>query len=147
MTPPAPNQDPRTTPERPGLPADRQPEVIVDFHVERGLLFVMLKNIGTASAYGVVTRFDQPFCGLGGGKNITEMALFRELEFLPPGKQFAQLVDPVSTYFSRREPVRLTATVTYANRDGRHFEDVMRHNLQVYRELGDVDMRDNNSEP
>jgi len=47
-------------------PTGRRPEVIVDFHVERGLLFVMLKNIGSSSAYRVVTRFDQPFRGLGG---------------------------------------------------------------------------------
>jgi hypothetical protein len=118
---------------------DRRPEVIVDFHVERGLLFVMLKNIGSSSAYRVVTRFDQPFRGLGGQKDITAMALFRAVGFLPPGKQFLQLVDPVSAYFSRREPLRLQATVTYSDRDGRQFEDVMPHDLQVYQDLGDVE--------
>jgi hypothetical protein len=139
MTPHSPEREPRTT----RVPAgdDRRPEIIIDFHVERGWLFVVLKNIGPSSAYRVITRFDQPFRGLGGQKVITEMALFRGVEFVPPGKQFLQLVDSVSAYFSRQEPLRLTATVTYANRDGQQFEDVMPHDLQVYRDLGDVDMR------
>jgi hypothetical protein len=130
----------RPTPA-PQLP-EKRPEVIVDFQIDRGLLFVVLKNIGAASAYRVVTRFDRPFRGLGGKKEMTQMALFRELEFLPPGKQFVQLVDSVSAYFARNEPPRLTATVIYSNREGHQFEDVMPHNLEIYRDLGDVDLRD-----
>jgi hypothetical protein len=139
MTPRTPKRTPRTARQLPDLAAtDRRPEIIVDFHVERGLLFVVLKNIGASSAYRVVTKFDHPFRGLGGKKDITEMALFRGVEFVPPGKQFLQLIDQASAYFGRDEPRRLKATVTYADRDGRKFEDVMPHDLQVYRDLGDV---------
>jgi hypothetical protein len=140
--PRTPRRKNRSTTGPAGLaPTDRRPEVIVDFQVERGLLFVVLKNIGSSSAYRVVTQFDQPFRGLGGQKDITGMALFRAVEFLPPGKQFLQLVDPLSAYFTRREPLRLQATVTYSDRDGRQFEDVMAHDLQVYLDLGDVEVR------
>jgi hypothetical protein len=117
-------------------PTERRPEIIVDFQIENGCLFVVLKNIGTSSAYRVVTRFDRPFHGLGGTKDVAEMALFRGVEFMPPGKQFVQLVDQIHAYFGRKEPPRVKATVTYADRDGRQFEDVMPHDLQIYRDLG-----------
>ncbi len=124
-------------PRRPA-PATARPDIVVDFLVERGLLFVILKNIGSASAFHVVTRFDHPFRGLGGRKDIPGMALFRALTFVPPGKQFVQLVDPVSDYLRRREPLRLTATVAYTDRDGRKYHDAIPHNLEVYRDLGDA---------
>ena len=47
-------------------PGHASPEVIVDFTVDRGLLFVSLRNLGPASAYDVTTRFDHRFHGLGG---------------------------------------------------------------------------------
>jgi hypothetical protein len=131
--------DPRPHPPRPGAtPVEVRPDVIVDFQVEDGLLFVVLKNIGAASAYGVVTRFDHPFHGLGGRKDIAELALFRSLAFVPPGKAFVQLVDHVGAYFARQEPRRLEATVTYADRDGRTYTDVMPHDLDIYRDLADA---------
>jgi hypothetical protein len=116
-------------------PAQR-PEVIVDFHVERGLLFVLLKNIGSSSAWRVVTRFDRAFHGVSGRKNIAEMAVFRLVEFMPPGKQFMQLIDPISVYFNRQEPLQITATVTYLDREGRKYEERMPHDLEVYRDMG-----------
>ena len=49
------------------------------------------------------------------------MALFRGVEFVPPGKEFRQLVDPFSAYYARQEPLRVTATVTYADRREQQF--------------------------
>jgi hypothetical protein len=135
----------RRSRSRPAAPAsaaaasEKRPEVIIDFHVERGLLFVALKNIGAASAYDVVTRFDRPFHGLGGRKDMTGMALFRRIAFLPPGKAFLQLVDPLDAFFRRSEPLQLTAMVTYRSRDGARFEEEMPHDLQIYRDLGDIE--------
>lgn len=116
----------------------RRPEVIVDFTCRDGLLFVVLKNIGTRSAYRVTTRFDKPFSGLGGRKAIAELRLFRRLEFMAPGKEFSQLVDPLAAYLRRREPARLTATVAYRDREGRRFGDVITHDLRIYQDLGEV---------
>src|SRR5687768_13735733 len=92
---------------------ERRPEVIVDFSVEDGLLNVQLKNIGCRSAYGVKTQFDKPFYGVGGGKCISKLRLFRRLEFMAPGKEFCQFVDALPAYAKRREPMRIKATVSY----------------------------------
>jgi hypothetical protein len=133
---PTPGDGVATTP----APSAR-PDVIIDFSVDRGLLFVTLRNIGAASAFDVVTRFDRAFRGLGGEKDLSALALFRSLLFLPPGKQLTQLVDAADAYFARDEPTRLTATITYADRDGRRYSDVIPHDLTVYRDLAQAEPR------
>lgn len=117
---------------------ERRPEVIVDFAVSDGLLLVSLSNIGPRSAWRVTTRFDKPFRGLGGAKRISALALFRRVEFMPPGKTFTQLVDPLAVYLARREPTRLSATITYRDREGHRFEDTITHDLRIYRDLGEL---------
>jgi hypothetical protein len=118
------------------LPPVHRPDMIVDFQADQALLYIVLKNIGARSAYRVITHFDKPFRGLGGEKCISELQLFKSLLFIPPGKEFVQLVDPLGAYFRRREPSRLTATITYQDREGRKFEDVIPHDLRIYRDLG-----------
>jgi hypothetical protein len=116
--------------------AEYRPEVIVDFSVEDGLLSVHLRNIGRRSAYRVVTKFDKAFSGLHGHKCISEMRLFRRLDFMAPEKQFSQFVDSLPSYAKRKEPLRLKATVSYRDREGNRFEDTMVHDLRIYLELG-----------
>jgi len=110
--------------------------VIVDFTVEDGLLNVSLKNIGASSAYRVRTVFDKPFHGLGGGKCISTMRVFREVAFMPPEKQFCQFVDVFLHYAKRKEPLRLKAAVSYLDRDCNQYKETMAHDLRVYLELG-----------
>jgi hypothetical protein len=129
---------PRATP----IPDAPRPDVIVDFIADDGLLFVSLKNIGAGSAYAVRTRFTPPFRGLGGEKRLSDMQLFRHVGFLPPGKEFVQLVDPIAAYFQRREPSKLTATITYRDRDGRRFEEAIQHDLRIFKDLGFVVSRE-----
>jgi hypothetical protein len=131
--------------QHPAPTEESRPEVIVDFTCRDGLLFVVLRNIGARSAYRVTTRFDKPFRGLGGRKRITELRLFRRLPFMPPGKEFIQLVDPLAAYLRRREPSRLTATVLYRDREGRKFGDVITHDIRVYQDLGEVRLRPSGS--
>ena len=112
-----------------------RPDVIVDFALEGGLLFVAVQNIGAASAYHVVVEFDCAFRGLGGRKDLSTIALFRSLMFLPPGKRLVQLVDSADAYFQRGEPTRLNATISYVDRDGQRFVELVPHDLEVYRDL------------
>ena len=109
--------------------------MFVDFSLAEGLLVVTLANIGDASAYDVTVRFDHPFRGLGGQTELSAIALFRSLLFLPPAKRITQLVDHADAYFRRGEPERLTATIGYADRDGGRFEETIAHDLSVYRDL------------
>ena len=129
------NKVPVTTLDSPSSPV-RRPEIIVDFLADQALLYVVLKNIGTRSAYRVITNFDKSFRGLGGKKCISTLQLFQHLLFIPPGKEFVQLVDSLGAYFGRREPSRLSAKITYKDREGQEFADVISHDLRIYRDLG-----------
>ena len=118
--------------------SEPRPDVIVDFHCAQGLLFVSLKNIGSQSAYKVCTVFNHPLVGLGGKKRISELQLFRCVEFVPPGKEFLQLVDPVAAWFKQEHPNQYSITIDYDDRAGNHFQDRILHNLEIYRDLGSI---------
>ncbi|MEO8449434.1 MAG: hypothetical protein ABI647_06575 [Gemmatimonadota bacterium] len=113
-----------------------RPHVIVDFAVDDGLLTIRLKNIGERPAYLVKTVFDKPFHGLGGTKCISEMRVFRKLDFMPPGKEFSQFVDSLATYARGKQPMRIVATISYRDSEGSQFQDRIAHDLRVYVELG-----------
>jgi hypothetical protein len=122
--------------KNPNPAAATRPEIVVDFAVDDGLLNVSLKNVGSSSAYGVKTSFDKPFHGLGGNKCITTMRLFREVAFMPPGKEFCQFVDLLVSYVKRKEPLRIKASVRYLDRDGNSYRETIAHDLRIYLELG-----------
>lgn len=113
-----------------------KPEVIIDFSVNEGLLDIRLKNVGMTSAYRVRTSFEKPFHGLGGEKCISRMRVFREVAFMPPQKEFRQFVDVLASYVKRKEPMRLKATISYRDRDGKRYQDTIVHDLRIYLELG-----------
>ena len=115
-----------------------RPEVIIDFNCSQGLLFVLLKNIGTRSAYNVRTAFDQPLRGLGGQKCISELQLLRCVEFIPPGKEFSQFVDPIAAWFQQGHPIRYSIAINYEDREGNKFEEQITHNLEIYKDLGTI---------
>jgi hypothetical protein len=116
----------------------QDPDVIVDFVFEDGLLFVALRNIGPRPAYDVSTRFDKPFHGLDGTREISALRLFRRVAFLAPGREIRAFLDTSAAYFRRREPTRITAVVGYRTAAGERREHTLRHDLGVYRELGYV---------
>jgi hypothetical protein len=138
LTPPSKDGRAPATPDVTHPDLSARPDVYVDFTVDQGLLFIVLRNVGAASAYDVVTRFDRPFRGLGGRKDISMITLFRSLPFMPPGKQFTQLVDHLDAYFRRDEPTRLTASMTYADREGRRYAEAVPHDLGIYRDLDET---------
>ncbi len=122
----------------PRPPADElvRPDVIVDFDCREGMLFIVLKNIGVRSAYDVTTRFDKPLVGLEGRKRISDLQLFKNLAFIPPGKEFSQFVDAVDSWFKRRQPSKIKVTITYRDRERRAFTETILHDLRIYKDLG-----------
>ena len=123
------------------LPTQREPDVIVDFIFEKGLLNISIKNIGAEPAYEVKTIFDKKFRGLEGEKAVTELPLFSKLLFLPPGKTITTFLDSSAAYFHREEPMMITATTVFKNRAGEKFKNTMRHNLEIYKEIGYLEVR------
>jgi hypothetical protein len=118
--------------------AEPDPQVIVDFQFERGLLFVGVRNLGARPVLEVTTEFDKPFRGLGGSRDMNGLALFRRIEFLAPGKEIRTLLDTSAAYFARKEPTLLTAAVSYRTAAGERRRHAISHDLSIYRELAYV---------
>ncbi|HEV2883456.1 MAG TPA: hypothetical protein VGW36_01285 [Pyrinomonadaceae bacterium] len=112
-----------------------RPEVIVEFLFDRGRLSLAVRNIGQRPAIGVSVKFDKKIMGLGGSKDISAMALFRNLEFLGPGREIVTFLDSSGSYFAHDQPVKVTAQIVYRDPEGRSFESKFNHDLEIYREL------------
>lgn len=117
----------------------RDPEVILDVVHDRGLLFLVVSNLGERPALSVRVTFEQPFRGVGGSKRIDRLALFRKLEFLAPRKTIETFLDRSADYFARGEPTRLVATVAWRTPEGERRRAEIVHDLEIYRDLGSID--------
>lgn len=113
-----------------------RPRVIVDVCFDRGWFYLVVENIGNRAACNVSVSFDRPLRGVNGSKSINEMALFRDIGFLPPGKDIRAFWDSSAAYFSREAPTEFCADIRYQNERGRRYRTKIRHNLEIYRDLG-----------
>jgi hypothetical protein len=114
-------------------------DVIVDVVFDRGLLFLVLANLGDRPAHTVRVKFDRAFTGIGGTKRIDRLTLFRKLEFLAPHKSIEAFLDRSEAYFARGEPTDLTARVTWRTPEGARRAATIHHDLEIYRDLGFIE--------
>lgn len=114
------------------------PFVIVDFVFDRGLLWVGIKNIGTRPAYDVKVKFSHKLMGVEGTVNVSALALFSQLTFLPGGKEISTFLDSSASYFRSRQPVLITTRITYKDERGGRHSNTIQNNLAIYRKIGFV---------
>jgi len=113
--------------------------VILDVVFDRGLLFLVVANIGDDPARGVRVKFEQRFSGIDGTRRIDRLALFRRLEFLAPRKSIEVFLDRSASYFARDEPTELTAAIAWRAADGTRRSTTVHHDLEIYRDLGYIE--------
>jgi hypothetical protein len=112
------------------------PEVIVDFIFDDGLFFVAVQNISASPAFEVSVKFDKEFSGVEGTKIISSLPLFRRIPFLAPQKSITAYLDTSASYFRRRQPTKLVASLTWKDASGAKCAAVIRHDLAIYKDLG-----------
>ena len=112
------------------------PEVIVDFIFEEGLFYIAVENIGNQPALKVSVRFKPKFSGVGGQVAVSALPLFENIEFLAPQKSIRTFLDTSARYFQRDEPSRITAQVSYYDRENHHYLDTIHHDLSIYQDIG-----------
>jgi len=122
----------RTAPSR--LTPD--PDVILDVLFEDGVLFLSVRNIGSRPVHRASVTFDQPVIGLGGDREISALPLFKNIEFLAPGREIRTLLDTSASYFGRHQPDRIKAAISYRDAQGRRRHAVIEHDLSIYRDIG-----------
>lgn len=112
-----------------------RPDVIIEFLFDQGLLHLALRNIGDRPAIAVSVKFDKKIVGLGGLKDISTLPVFRQLEFLGPGREILVFIDQSHSYFAGKQPTRISARVSYSDSEKRKHEVTINHDLEIYREL------------
>ena len=112
------------------------PDVILDFVFDRGLLFISIKNIGDEPAFAVRVQFSSRLMGIGGTKEISALPLFHNLEFLPPQKEIVTFFDTSASYFGSGQATNISARITARDSSGARRVVTIRHNLEIYREIG-----------
>jgi len=115
--------------------APSRPEVIVEFLFDRGLLYISVNNIGDRPAISVSVKFDKKILGLGGTREISALAVFKNIEFLGPQREIVSLLDSSSSYFKRKQPTKISALITYQDLEKRRYEISIKHDLEIYRDL------------
>ena len=126
---------------KPGGRADvsaRRPDVILDVDCERGLLFLVLRNIGADLACRVSVDFSPKLVGLGGDRVVSNAPIFRRLAYLPPEKTIRILLDAAHLLFARQQKSAFRARVRYRNRSGDEFSESFAHDLDIYRDLPEI---------
>jgi hypothetical protein len=115
-------------------PAQADDGVVVDVVLEDGVLYLELANLANRPALGVTCSFDPPLVDVQ-GRDVSELRLFRNVEFLGPGRRLRTLLDSVPGYFGRRAPTRTVVTVEYQRPGERRRATTVTHDLELYREL------------
>jgi hypothetical protein len=115
--------------------ASGRPEVIVEFLFDRGLLYISVNNIGNRPAISVSVKFDKKIIGLGGTRDISALAVFKNIEFLGPQREIVSLLDSSSSYFRRKQPTKISVLITYRDLEKRRYEISIKHDLEIYRDL------------
>ena len=110
-------------------------DVILDVEFDRGLLFLVLENLGDGPAHGVRVRFEEPLHGLGGERRIDRLQVFRRLEFLGPSRSIRIFLDRSALFFAREEPTAVDVRVTWRDDRGRRGSRTIRRDLAAYRDF------------
>jgi hypothetical protein len=114
-------------------------EVILDVVFDRGLLLLVVANIGDRPAHEVRIRFKRAFTGLGGTRKYHRLALFERLEFLAPRKSIEVFLDRSASYFAREEPTMIEATIAWRTATGEQRRGTVTHDLEIYRDLAYIE--------
>ena len=108
--------------------------MVVDLVLEAGLLHLELANLGAQPARNVTCRFDRPLADLS-GRDVGELALFKHMPFLMPGKRIRTLLGRAAAFCTTEGPTTVAITVDYDDNRGIRRTASVEHDFSVYRDL------------
>lgn len=123
--------------------SSHKPNVIIDIIFDKGLFFISIKNIGKRSAYRTSIKFNHEIIGVEGTKDVSSLSLFKNIEFLPPTKEIITFLDTCTSYFKSKNQTKISANLTYYDGNGIKFNRVIKHDLNIYREIGFINKHHN----
>jgi hypothetical protein len=111
-------------------------DVYVDFIFDDGLIFILIKNNSSNPVFNVSVKFSSRLRGVNGLKEITSINLFKKIEFLAPQKEIRTFLDTSESYFSRKQPTKITTDIFYKDIQNKAHEVLIKHDLEIYRDIG-----------
>ena len=120
----------------------READVILDVVFERGRFFLVLENLGDEPAHAVRAKFGEPLTGLGGGRRIDRLQIFRRLELLGPHRRIRIFLDHSSSFFARGEPTAFDVRLSWRTDRGERRSRELHHDLAAYRDFPYLEVPD-----
>ncbi|MGE5274498.1 MAG: hypothetical protein ACM3QU_12180 [Verrucomicrobiota bacterium] len=108
--------------------------VVVDVVLEDGVLYLELANLSDRPALNVRCSFDPPLVDAQ-GRDVSELRVFRQIEFLGPRRLLRTLLDSIPGYFGRKGALRFSVAVEYERPGEPRCETKVTHDLELHREL------------
>jgi hypothetical protein len=108
--------------------------VVVDVVFDDGVLYLELANLADRPALNVSCSFDPKLVDVQ-GRDVSELRLFRHVEFLGPQRRVRTLLDSVPGYFDRKGAARVTIAVEYERPGAGRLTTTVTHDLELYGEL------------
>ncbi|MDH3314000.1 MAG: hypothetical protein OER82_05965 [Nitrosopumilus sp.] len=121
-----------------GVLSGKNPDVIIDFEYDDGLLFIVIENTGDDYAYDVAVRFNKKILGMQKTKNISSLQIFQSLKFLPPRKEIKILVDLFQFYLAGKQPLLISASIFFRNKKKQMFQNLIQHDLSIYKDIAAI---------
>ncbi len=115
----------------PGIPYS---DVIFDVEIDRGALHFVLANIGSMPAHAVRVKLDRPVRDLA-DQQVDHNPLYTRLEFLGPGRRVRLLVDVLSEYERRRQPMKFGVALQWTDDTGHTRKRTLVHDLTAWTQL------------
>jgi hypothetical protein len=112
-----------------------EPQIIVDFEIEDGLVFISIINHSDVAAVNLQVRPDCQIPGMNGTVDVTSFAMFRRITFMAPGKKLKTLVDRYETFFKNMKRTVISFDITFQNEQREKFNKTIKHDLKIYKDL------------
>lgn len=117
------------------MPTYEQAHIIVDFEIDPELVFITIKNLSDIPALRLRIRPSNAIIGLGGSKDLSTLAIFKEISYLAPYKEIRVFVDEHESFFRNLKNTRISFTIAFEDETGKPIRHTIHHELAIYKDL------------
>lgn len=111
------------------------PNPVLDFELIDESIYIRYYNASDIEAYNLSVEFSHSIPGFHGTRKISSLAVFRELNYMAPNKEFLIYVDDVGSFFEVLNIDSVRVDLKYQNKTGRRMSKSITHNLLVYKDI------------
>lgn len=127
-------------PRNPNFPSRQNDEIgglSVDFIPDNGLMFVIIANYQSFALRNCRISFSQTLPTVD-GKKLNHLKIFRNLEYLAPGRRIPVFVGEPVTFLESLRDKKITVQIKYKLPDGANKSYSINHDLSIYEDLPQI---------